>query len=138
MEHDTSVYMCNRYNLYHETECFMNIQARARSPEGELPCILHKTRRFLMLLCVLYHDNPLPTCNNNNINRKELYYTAITLTAGYIYIHVQYTINFTQVQQATVKSWFKHNYGILLTKKQLEAADSCGSSPTNETLWQHF
>ncbi len=29
--------------------------------EGELPCILHKTRGFLMLYaCVLYHDDPLP------------------------------------------------------------------------------
>ncbi len=39
-------------------------------------------------MCVLYHDDPLPIpCNN--INRKELYdfyYTAITLTTGYIYI----------------------------------------------------
>ncbi len=60
--------------------------------EDELPCILHKTRGFLMLysVCVLYHDDPyLPCNNNNNINRKELYdfyYMAITLTTGYKYI----------------------------------------------------
>ncbi len=62
-----------------------------RSTEGALPCILHKTRGFLML-CVLYHNDPLPTvypylqCNQNNITRKELYdyyYTLVTLTTGY-------------------------------------------------------
>ncbi len=38
------------------------------------------------IICVLYHDDPLPTVYNNNINRKELYdfyYTLVTLTTGY-------------------------------------------------------
>ncbi len=55
-------------------------------PEGELPCILHKTRVFLMLYVFYITTTPYLQCNNNNINRKELYdfyYTAITLTTGY-------------------------------------------------------
>ncbi len=41
-----------------------------------------------MLLCVLYHDDPLP--NRVIINRKELYdfyYTAITLTILLMQFH---------------------------------------------------
>ncbi len=54
--------------------------------EGELPCILHKTRGFLMLYVFYVTTTPYLPCNNKNINRKELYdfyYTAITLTTGY-------------------------------------------------------
>ncbi len=54
--------------------------------EGELPCILHKTRGFLMLYVFYITTTPYVPCNNKNINRKELYdfyYTAITLTTGY-------------------------------------------------------
>ncbi len=48
--------------------------------------ILHKTRGFLMLYVFYITTTPYLPCNNNNINRKELYdfyYTAITLTTGY-------------------------------------------------------
>ncbi len=60
------------------------------SPSGLRPraraCILHKTRGFLMLYVFYITMTPYLPCNNNNINRKELYdfyYTAITLTTGY-------------------------------------------------------
>ncbi len=39
--------------------------------EGELPCILHKTRRFLTVFYIT--TTPYLPCNNNNINLKELY-----------------------------------------------------------------
>ncbi len=58
--------------------------------EGELPCILHKTRGFLMLYVFYITTTPYLPCNNKNINRKELYdfyYTAITLTTGYIKLY---------------------------------------------------
>ncbi len=47
----------------------------------------NKTRRISHAICVLYHEDPLPT----NINRKELYdfyYTAITLTTGYKLLYI--------------------------------------------------
>ncbi len=53
--------------------------------EGELPCILHKNVIYIT-------TTPYLPCNNNNINRKELYdfyYMAITLTTGYKSIIVQ-------------------------------------------------
>ncbi len=75
-----------------------NIQARARgrSPEGELPCILHKTRGFLMLYVLYITTTPYLPCNNKNINRKELYdfyYTAITLTTGYKLVYKRWCFN---------------------------------------------
>ncbi len=71
----------NRYSM--RPSVLWNIQARAwgRSSEGELPCILHKTRGFLLYVFYITTTLYLP-CNNKNINRKELYdfyYTAITL-----------------------------------------------------------
>ncbi len=53
-----------------------------------MPCILHKHEDFSCYNYVFYiTNNPVPIpCNNNNINRKELYdfyYTAITKTTGY-------------------------------------------------------
>ncbi len=50
------VFLSNGYSMRPSVLC--NIQAQAR---GRVACILHKTRGFLMLLCVLYHDDPLPT-----------------------------------------------------------------------------
>ncbi len=41
--------------------------------EGELPCILHKTRGFLMLYVFYITTTLYLPCNNKNINRKELY-----------------------------------------------------------------
>ncbi len=74
---------------YMRPSVLWNIQARARgrNPEGELPCILHKTLGFLMLHVYVFYITTTPylPCNNN-INRTELYdfyYTAITLTTGY-------------------------------------------------------
>ncbi len=68
--------------------------------EGEAMYIAKNTR-ISHAICVLYHDDPVPPCNNKNINRKELYdfyYMAITLTTGYntlynlvtLYASVQY------------------------------------------------
>ncbi len=48
--------------------------------------VLHKTQGFLMLYVFYITTTPYLPCNNNNINRKELYdfyYTTITLTTGY-------------------------------------------------------
>ncbi len=87
----TGVYtVCNRYSM--RPSVLWNIQAwaRGRSPEGELPYILHKTRGFLMLYNYVFYITTTPylPCNNKYINRKELYdfyYTAITLTTRYKY-----------------------------------------------------
>ncbi len=43
--------------------------------EGVLP--------ILMLYVFYITTTPYLPCNNNNINRKDFYYTAITLTTGY-------------------------------------------------------
>ncbi len=47
---------------------------------------MYIAQRFLMLYVFYITTTPYLPCNNNNINRKELYdfyYTAITLTTGY-------------------------------------------------------
>ncbi len=55
--------------------------------EGELPVYCIKHEDFSCYNYVFYiTTTPYLPCNNNNINRKELYdfyYTAITLTTGY-------------------------------------------------------
>ncbi len=45
---------------YTGTSTRAKARARGRSPEGELPCILHKHEDFSCYMC-LYHDDPLPT-----------------------------------------------------------------------------
>ncbi len=51
--------------------------------EGELPCILHKTRGFLMLYVFYITTTPYLPCNKNRKELYDFYYTAITLTTGY-------------------------------------------------------
>ncbi len=119
----------NRYSM--RPSVLWNIQARARgrSPEGELPCILHKTRGFLMLYVFYITTTPYLPCNNNNINRKELYdfyYTAITLTTGYkiklytnkiIYTHntvIVHNVQFSLYQSSSSSSASTSNKRIFL------------------------
>ncbi len=55
-------------------------------PRGRVAMYMNKTRGFLMLYMFYITTTPYLSCNNKNINRKELYdfyYTAITLTTGY-------------------------------------------------------
>ncbi len=54
--------------------------------KGELPCILHKTRGYLMMYVFYITTTPNHRRIKNNITRKELYdfyYTLVTLTTGY-------------------------------------------------------
>ncbi len=60
-----------------------------------------------MLYVFYITTTPYLPCNNNNINRKELYdfyYTAITLTTGYKYIYIE-----------CVACTCKHNYNFTIT-----------------------
>ncbi len=74
--------VCNRYSM----------RPSVLWHEGELPCILHKTREFLMLYVFYITTTP---SYRLIINRKELYdfyYTTITLTTGQsslvvVYVH---------------------------------------------------
>ncbi len=75
----------------------------------ELPCILHKTRGFLMLYVFYITTTPYLPCNNDNINRKELYdfyYTAIT-----------WNIMTNTDQLSTGEDNYNNDYIIILQKK---------------------
>ncbi len=60
----------------------MKYTGMSTKPRGRVAMyIAHKTRGFLMLYMFYITTTPYLPCNNNNINRKELYdfyYTAIT------------------------------------------------------------
>ncbi len=76
--------------------------------------------RISHAICVLYHDDPLPTVYNNNINRKELYdfyYTPITLTTGPIGLHGRRTRPkpiHSFVRNSTGSKWTAHTHLTLL------------------------
>ncbi len=78
--------ICNRYSM--RPSCFMEYTGTSTRASCHVYCIKHED--FSCYNYVFYiTTTPYLPCNNNNINRKELYdfyYTAITLTTGYKHI----------------------------------------------------
>ncbi len=77
-----------------------------------------------MLYVFYITTTPYLPCNNNNINRKELYdfyYTAITLTTGYrihlVVVHTKICTN--EITRYTVFTKFNNNLFKLIISKQL-------------------